>query len=240
MTLATSGNLCAPDLSDRAAQVASVIFIWTAHWHKASPSTTFCRGASSSMKTIWNLTPVEPATNSAKNDVLPDLDLYLPRLANLHFEAIEVAKSRPKLLEDYTQCFRLDAAALMSIGESGLESKFREVILPQAQIAINQGFQSGWRMHTPVVAVSTKRRFVTKEAPDGRVRFLTLKGPPPKGLSSNCFQRKPSQSHCPITFPFILWQSPPGVSWRATLPSPKAGLTPRNTVFQNTSARVCL
>ena len=43
---------------------------------------------------FWNLTPVEPTTNSAKNDVLPDLDLYLPRLANLHFEAIEVAKSR--------------------------------------------------------------------------------------------------------------------------------------------------
>ena len=120
---------------------------------------------------FWNLTPVEPATNSAKNDVLPDLDLYLPRLANLHFEAIEVAKSRPKLLEDYTDCFRLDAAELAAIGASRLETKFREVILPQAQIAINQGFQSGWRMLTPVVAVSTKRRFVIEEAPDGPVRL---------------------------------------------------------------------
>jgi hypothetical protein len=26
---------------------------------------------------LWNLTPVEPATNSSKNDLLPDLDLYL-------------------------------------------------------------------------------------------------------------------------------------------------------------------
>lgn len=120
---------------------------------------------------FWNLTPVEPTTNSAKNDVLPDLDLYLPRLANLHFEAIEVAKSRPKLLEDYTDCFRLDAAELAAIGASSLETKFREVILPQAQIAINQGFQSGWRMRTPVVSLSTKRRFVAEEAPDDSARF---------------------------------------------------------------------
>lgn len=120
---------------------------------------------------FWNLTPVELATNSAKNDGLPDLDLYLPRLANLHFEAIAVAKSRPKLLEDYTDCFRLDAAELAAIGASSLETKFREVILPQAQIAINQGFQSGWRMRTPVVALSTKRRVVTEEAQDGPVRL---------------------------------------------------------------------
>jgi phage repressor protein C with HTH and peptisase S24 domain len=120
---------------------------------------------------FWNLTPVEPATNSAKNDVLPDLDLYLPRLANLHFEAIEVAKSRPKLLEDYTDCFRLDAAELTTLGASTLEAKFRGVILPQAQIAMNQGFQSGWRMHTPVVTLSTKRGFVTEEAQDGLARL---------------------------------------------------------------------
>jgi hypothetical protein len=120
---------------------------------------------------FWNLTPVEPATNSAKNDVLPDLDLYLPRLANLHFEAIEVAKSRPKLLEDYTDCFRLNAAELAATGASSLETKFREVILPQAQIAINQGFQSGWRMRIPVIAVSTKRRLPIQEAPDAPVRF---------------------------------------------------------------------
>ncbi len=122
---------------------------------------------------FWNLTPVAPATNSAKNDVLPDLDLYLPRLANLHFEAIEVAKVRPKLLEDYTDCFRLDAAELAAMGASGLETKFREVILPQAQIAMNQGFQSGWRMRTPTVTLSTERRSVVEEAPDDSARLDT-------------------------------------------------------------------
>lgn len=95
---------------------------------------------------LWNLAPVEVATNSSKNDVLPDLDLYLPRLAKLHYAAIEIAKAKPKLLEDYTDCFKLDPPGLLSLGEDGMISKYREVIVPQAQIAINQGFQSGWTL----------------------------------------------------------------------------------------------
>lgn len=94
---------------------------------------------------LWNLTPVEPATNSSKNDVLPDLDLYLPRLAKLHFAAIDIVKKRPKLLEDYTDCFKQDTADLLALGENGLAAKYREVIVPQAQVARNQGFQSGWK-----------------------------------------------------------------------------------------------
>jgi HNH endonuclease len=95
---------------------------------------------------LWNLTPVEASTNSSKNDVLPDLDLYLPRLAKLHFGAIEVAKKRPKLLEDYTDCFKQDVSGLLALGEAGFVTKYREVIVPQAQIAMNQGFQSGWKL----------------------------------------------------------------------------------------------
>jgi hypothetical protein len=95
---------------------------------------------------LWNLTPVEPATNSSKNDVLPDLDLYLPRLAKLHFSAIEVARKRPKFLEDYIDCFKQDTESLLALGENGFIIKYREVIVPQAQIAMNQGFQSGWKL----------------------------------------------------------------------------------------------
>ena len=91
-------------------------------------------------------TPVEASTNSSKNDVLPDLDLYLPRLAKLHFGAIEVAKKRPKLLEDYTDCFKQDVSGLLVLGEGGFIAKYRELIVPQAQIAMNQGFQSGWKL----------------------------------------------------------------------------------------------
>jgi hypothetical protein len=93
---------------------------------------------------LWNLTPVETTTNSKKGDVLPDTNLYLPRLAKLHFAAIEAVNKRPKFLEDYTDCFKLDAAGLLALGEDGFTAKYREVIVPQAQIAANQGFQSGW------------------------------------------------------------------------------------------------
>jgi hypothetical protein len=95
---------------------------------------------------LWNLTPVESATNSSKSDVLPDLDLYLPRLAKLHFNAIEIARKRPKFLEDYTDCFKQDAESLLALGENDFIIKYREIIAPQAQIAKNQGFQFGWRL----------------------------------------------------------------------------------------------
>lgn len=95
---------------------------------------------------LWNLTPVEPVTNSCKSDILPDLDFYLPRLAKLHFNAIAIARKRPKFLEDYTDCFKQDAESLLRLGETGFLLKYREVLAPQAQIAVNQGFQSGWRL----------------------------------------------------------------------------------------------
>lgn len=94
----------------------------------------------------WQTRVDEAATNSSKNDVLPNLDLYLPRLAKLHFAAIEAAKKRPKFLEDYTDCFKQDAASLLALGEIGFVTKYREVMLPQTQIAMNQGFQSDWKL----------------------------------------------------------------------------------------------
>ncbi len=95
---------------------------------------------------LWNLTPVQLSTNCSKNDVLPDLDHYLPRLARLHFDAIQTASRQPKLLEDYTECFKLDTVALLALGERDLAAKYREIMVPQSQIAMNLGFRSGWRM----------------------------------------------------------------------------------------------
>lgn len=95
---------------------------------------------------LWNLTPVEPATNSSKGDAVPDLDVYLPRMAKLQLTAIQVLKGKEQLLEDYTDCFQLDARGLMALGEDGLLQRYRAVVLPQAQIAMNQGFPSGWKM----------------------------------------------------------------------------------------------
>ena len=95
---------------------------------------------------LWNLVPVAQPTNSSKSDALPDLDLYLPRLAKLHFAAIESAKTRTKLLEDYIDCFKRSPDELLALGEVGLFALYREVMLPQSQIAMNQGFEFGWKL----------------------------------------------------------------------------------------------
>ncbi|MEI7731031.1 MAG: HNH endonuclease domain-containing protein [Verrucomicrobiota bacterium] len=100
---------------------------------------------------LWNLTPVEQSTNSAKSDRVPDLDTYLPRLANLHYEAIKTGKKNPKILEDYTDCFRISLEQLATLSSSQMEAKFCEVITPQAQIAMNQGFQSGWKLASRMI-----------------------------------------------------------------------------------------
>jgi len=93
---------------------------------------------------LWNLTPVEGTTNSSKNDALPKLDIYLPRLAGLHFEAIRLATKTPRLLDDYVECFQMDVRALADLSLASLTEKYRAVIAPQAQIAANQGFPAGW------------------------------------------------------------------------------------------------
>lgn len=95
---------------------------------------------------IWNLAPVEITTNSSKSDQLPDLDVYVPRLANLHHHAILVAKKRPRFLEDYADCFKKDPRELINLSPIELTSKYFEILIPQAQIARNQGFQFGWKL----------------------------------------------------------------------------------------------
>jgi len=93
---------------------------------------------------LWNLVPVEQTTNSSKSDVLPDLDYYLPRLVKVQMSAIQCMQDHPKMLEDYTDCFKQDVAGLVSMGEEELTTKYREIMLPQVQMAQNMGFQSGW------------------------------------------------------------------------------------------------
>jgi len=100
---------------------------------------------------IWNLAPVDATTNSSKGDRLPDLDTYLPRLVSLHVGAIEVARGRPRLIEDYTEAFKLDLPGLLALGEGGLREKYRDVMTSQAQIAANQGFQTGWKLPSFIV-----------------------------------------------------------------------------------------
>jgi hypothetical protein len=120
-------------------------------------------------------------------------------LVKLHLGAIEAARKRPELLEDYTDCFKLDVEGLLDISEDALVAKYREVIAPQAQIAVNQGFQSGWRLHSPAVFVRTEREPVSGEA--HRQGRLAVDGGASEAVLEDLFpeqaRQKPSPDHLP-------------------------------------------
>lgn len=117
---------------------------------------------------MWNLAPVNATTNSSKGDTLPDLDTYLPRLVSLHVGAIEVAKEKPKLLEDYTEAFKLDVPGLLALGEEGLRAKYHGVMNSQAQIAANQGFQTGWKLPSIIVLPQPRQTVLLEPAASDR------------------------------------------------------------------------
>ncbi len=77
-----------------------------------------------------------------------------------------MAKERPRLLDDYTETFKLNVPGLLALGEEGLRGKYREVMTSQAQIAANQGFEMGWKFPS-VIVVPESRRGVTFEPPAG-------------------------------------------------------------------------
>jgi phage repressor protein C with HTH and peptisase S24 domain len=119
---------------------------------------------------MWNLAPVETATNSSKADTLPDLETYLPRLVSLHVGAIEVARTKPKLIEDYTEAFKLDLPGLLALGENGLNAKYRDVMASQAQIAANQGFQSGWKLPSRIILPESRSKVALERSTQNRFR----------------------------------------------------------------------
>lgn len=95
---------------------------------------------------LWNLVPVLAETNSRKSDNLPDAELYLPRLARLHYKALSALRDKPRFHEDYVICFKQNLSSILDKGEDQLVASYRTVFVPQLQIAQNQGFEAGWRL----------------------------------------------------------------------------------------------
>ncbi|HRT08758.1 MAG TPA: HNH endonuclease domain-containing protein [Candidatus Paceibacterota bacterium] len=147
---------------------------------------------------MWNLAPVDATTNSSKGDRLPDLDTYLPRMVSLHAGAIAVASARPRLLEDYTETFKMDVQELLTLGEDGLYVKYREVMTSQAQIAANQGFQTGWKLPSLIVLPEPRRSPTIEPATGDRFQRLPFSG----GLVVERFptdsEAEPSPDHVPF------------------------------------------
>ena len=95
---------------------------------------------------LWNLMPVDSSVNSSKSNKLPDLNLYLPRLAEAHQAALRVNIGhgrQHKLLEDYLS-LGYTPQDIVSMDKEHLLDCFFRTFTPMVQIAHNMGFET-WR-----------------------------------------------------------------------------------------------
>ena len=93
---------------------------------------------------LWNLLPADPSINSSKSNKLPLLDVYLPKLANAHHEALRVYLASDKsktVLEDYLS-LGYTPNELVGMDDFHFREVFYQTFSPMVQIAMNMGFES--------------------------------------------------------------------------------------------------
>lgn len=95
---------------------------------------------------LWNLMPADSIINCSKSNKLPDLELYLPKLAEAHQAALrinmEIGKQE-KLLEDYLSMGH-NPKEIVNMDREHLLDCFFKTFKPMHQIAINMGFET-WK-----------------------------------------------------------------------------------------------
>ena len=95
---------------------------------------------------LWNLMPADSSINSSKSNKLPDLNLYLPKLAEAHQAALRINLEKGKqvkLLEDYLSLGHTPQD-LVKMDREHLLDCFYQTFTPMFQIAQNMGFES-WK-----------------------------------------------------------------------------------------------
>lgn len=96
---------------------------------------------------LWNLMPADSSINSSKSNKLPDLSIYLPKLAVAHQEALQtyihLGKGESNILEDYLSLGHTPQE-IVHMDEEHLLDCFSQTFTPMTQIAQNMGFDI-WR-----------------------------------------------------------------------------------------------
>jgi len=93
---------------------------------------------------LWNLMPADSSINSSKSNKLPDLNLYLPKLAEAHQAALRINLEKgkqDKLLEDYLS-LGFTPQEIVQMNQERLLDCFSQTFTPMNQIALNMGFES--------------------------------------------------------------------------------------------------
>jgi hypothetical protein len=95
---------------------------------------------------LWNLIPSDGSINSSKNNKLPDLDFYLPKLAAMQHRSLQLmlkANPKNKVLEDYTS-LGFSAKDMADMSSDRFREVYERTFNPINQIALNMGFET-WK-----------------------------------------------------------------------------------------------
>lgn len=99
---------------------------------------------------LWNLLPIDKSANSSKSNNLPAVDAYLHDFARVQrdFFQFNYTHEHVKRLEDFSLFFKEKPAEISLWDENSFFERMKSGILPQHEIALNMGFQKGWK-YTP-------------------------------------------------------------------------------------------
>lgn len=93
----------------------------------------------------WNLIPADGSFNSSKNNRIPDLDYFLPKMAEIQHRAlrlyIPVSSSRDAIANEY---FALGVSPhdLIAMSDEEFLNTYRKTFSPLSQMALNMGFRT--------------------------------------------------------------------------------------------------
>ena len=95
---------------------------------------------------LWNLIPSDGSINSSKSNNLPELSIYLPKMAALQHNSLRLIinhNKEPDILEDFIT-LGYTARELAEMDEDLFREVFERTFNPINQIAINMGFET-WK-----------------------------------------------------------------------------------------------
>lgn len=92
---------------------------------------------------LWNLIPSDASINSSKSNNLPDLNVYLPKLAELQHHSLQLLiknNKEPKVMEDFIS-LGYTARELADMDDAHFRKLYERTFNPINQIALNMGFE---------------------------------------------------------------------------------------------------
>lgn len=98
---------------------------------------------------LWNLIPVSKSVNSSKSNNIPSMDKYLENFINLQnlglntSHKIMTTRKWENEVDDFVMGLNISFSDLIGSNKI-ITKKYKETILPLANIAENMGFNSNW------------------------------------------------------------------------------------------------